>query len=236
MTAFELITSALRLTGVFANGEEPSDGDANQCLMVLNDMIDAWNADSLAIFTTRTDDFPFIGGQQAYTLGTGGDFNIPRPAKVTSMSAILISSGAPLEIPMVEYTVDDWQNNLPVKDVDGSFPTIWYDDGGFPLRTINFWPIPQADNVRIYSWQALAAQTLTAQVTFPPGYSEGLRYNLAIRLADEFGAPASPTVTQRAVESLATIRRINAPSPTISSDLVPIGGWNYRAELFGIGF
>ncbi len=81
-TAFDLITSALRLTGVYASDEEPSFGDANQSLTVLNDMIDAWNADRLAIYTTRIDDFPFVNSQQAYTIGTGGDFNIPRPARI----------------------------------------------------------------------------------------------------------------------------------------------------------
>lgn len=239
MTAFDLITSALRLAGVLANGETPSEDDANQSLSVLNDMIDAWNAERQAIFTTRSDDFPFVLGQQSYTLGSGGNFNIPRPARIDAMSTIQLTDPSnPVEIPITMYTVEDWQTQVPVKNVSGSIPQICYDDGGFPLRTLNFWPIPidQPNSVRIYSWQALAAQTLTSLVTFPPGYSEALRYNLAGRLCAEFAAPLPPLVGTLAVQGLARIKTMNAPELELRSDLVPFpAGWNYKADLFGIG-
>jgi hypothetical protein len=239
-TAFDIITSALRLVGVLASDEEPSDGDANQGLSVFNDMLDSWNAQRLAIFTTGSNDFPFVLGTQAYTLGTGGDFNIPRPARIDSMSAILLTDPAnPIEVPMAMYSVEDWQN-VPVKVVDGSFPLGCYDDGGFPLRTLNFWPIPidQPNSVRIYSWQALTQPPLlTSVVAFPPGYAEAFRYNLAVRIGAEFDAPASSTVVMLAVSSLATVKTMNAPDLSLRSDLVPNpAGWNYKADLFGIPF
>jgi len=244
MTAFEMITSALRLVGVLANDETPSDGDANQALSVFNDMLDSWNTDSLAIYTTRSDDFPFVIGQQDYTLGPGGNFNMARPAKIDSVSAILINNPTnPVEVPMVGYSVDDWQNKIPVKNVPGTFPQIYYDTGDFPLRTIRFWPIPaDQNNVRIYSWQALGQPAdLTSVVAFPPGYAQAFRYNLAVLLAGEFAVPAdkyaSAIVATTAIQSLARIKTMNAPNLAISSDLVPDnGGWNYRADLFGMGF
>jgi hypothetical protein len=239
--AFEVITSALRLVGVLADGEQPSDTNANTGLTVFNDMIDAWNAERQAIFTTRSDDFPFVLGQQAYTLGPGGDFDIPRPARIDAMSAILLNPNPsnPTEVPMSLYSVEDWQTKVPVKDVTGTFPTICYDDGDFPLRALSMWPIPtqQQNNVRIYSWQALAAQTLTSKVSFPPGYAEAFRYNLAVRLGAEFDAPASSVVVQLAIQGLARIKTMNAPDLELRSDLVPsTTGYNYRADLFGMGF
>jgi hypothetical protein len=127
---------------------------------------------------------------------------------------------------------------VPVKVVDGSFPLICYDDGGFPLRNLSFWPIPtQQNSVRIYSWQALPAQTLLAQVSFPPGYAEAIRYNLAARLGAEFNAPASAVVVQLAIQGLARIKTMNAPDLELQSDLVPSpAGYNYRADMFGLGF
>jgi hypothetical protein len=238
-TAFDIITSALKLVGVLADGETPSDDTANQGLSVMNDMIDSWNAQRRAIFTTRSDDFPFVLGQQSYTLGAGGDFNIPRPARIDAMSAILLNNPAnPVEVPMDMYSVQDWQTQVPVKTVNGSFPQICYDDGGFPLRTLNFWPIPvdQPNSVRIYSWQALGAQTLTSEVTYPPGYAEAFRYNLAVRLGAEFNHDASSTVVMFAVSSLAIVKTMNAPDLSLQSDLVPSpAGYNYKADLFGIG-
>ena len=240
MTAFDLINSALRLDGVLAGEEVANSNDANLGLMVLNDMIDAWNAESQAIFTVRSDDFPFVGGQQVYTMGATGDFDIARPARIDGMSSILLSDPSnPIEVPILMYSVGDWQTQVPVKVVQGSFPQICYDDGNFPLRSLSFWPTPQGQpcSARIYSWQGLGAQTLTSLITFPPGYSEALRYNLAVRLGAEFAAPASAIVTGLAIQGLARIKTMNAPELGLRSDLVrDPAGWNYRADLFGMGF
>lgn len=241
MTAADLISSALRLVGVLAAGEQVQADDATTALMVFQQMVDAWNADRLAIFTTRTDDFPFVLNKQAYTLGSGGDFNMPRPARIDGMSSILLSDPSnPVEVPMDMYMVDQWQTQVPVKVVNGNFPLICYDTGDFPLRTLNFWPIPtqQPTSCRIYSWQALSAPaSLATTIAFPPGYAEAFRYNLAIRLQPEFDAsrPVSPEVKDRAILSLATIKTMNAPDLLLRSDLVPDpSGYNYKADMFGI--
>ena len=138
------------------------------------------------------------------------------------------------------YTWDQWQQNLPVKEVSGNFPHVCYDDGGMPLRTLSFWPIPQVEqnNVRIYSWQSLVwPATLRTLLNFPPGYARAFRFNLAVELGAEFGIQVPPTVAQIAVNSLAQIKTMNAPELHLVSDLLPVpGGYNYRADLFGIGW
>lgn len=239
-TALDLISSALRLINVMAAGEQTPIAMANDALEVLNDMIDSWNADRLAIYTVGTNDFPFVLNQQSYTLGAGGNFNIPRPPRITGMSTIQLTDPSnPVEIPIAMYTTEEWQNQVPVKQgVTGSIPLICYDDGGFPLRTLNFWPIPvdQPNDCRIYSWQALPAQTLTTEISFPPGYRQAFRYNLAALLAAEFAATLPPVVATVAVSSLAAVRTMNAPELHLQSDLIPDpSGWNYKADLFGIG-
>lgn len=237
-SALDLITSSLRLIGVYASGETVRTSDANDSLMVLSQMIDSWNADRASIFTTSSTDFPLVLNKQAYTLGPGGDFDAQRPAQIDSMSAILLTNPAnPVEIPIDMYTVDQWQNEVPVKVVNGSFPQGCYDDGGFPLRTLNFWPIPtQANSVRIYAWQAIGAPTsLNSTLSYPMGYAEALRYNLAVRLSAEFGAALPPAVSAIAIDSLARIKSMNAPELTLQSDLVASpAGYNYRADMFGI--
>jgi hypothetical protein len=240
-TALDVIKSSLRLIGAFSSGETLDVGEANDALDVLNDMIDSWNTDRLAIFTTRIDTFPFILGQQDYTLGTGGDFDMPRPAQIDAMSSILLTNpDNPVEVPIVMLTVDQWQTQVPVKNVDGTFPLQVYDDGGFPFRKLSFWPIPsqQPSSARIYSWQGLnQPATLATVIAFPPGYPEAFRYNLAIRLAPEYERPVPPSVQQIAVESLARLKTINAPDLNLQSDLMPWpAGYNYRADLFGIAW
>lgn len=241
-TALDLISSSLRLINVLASGEACPIAEANDALVVFNDMIDSWNTMRLAIFTTRSDDFPLVLSQQSYTLGTGGDFNIPRPPQIDGMSAILLYDPSnPVEVPMVMYSVDQWQNQVPVKKVTGSFPLICYDDGGFPLRTLSMWPIQSTgvtNKVRIYSWQALTgAAALNTAIAVPPGYRQAFRFNLAVLLGAEFTATVPPSVAALAVESLGRVKALNMPDLTMSSDLMGSPtGYNYRADLFGLGW
>lgn len=240
MTALDLISSSLRLINIMAAGEVTPIDMANDSLQVLNDMIDSWNTDRLAIYTIQTNDFDFILSQQVYTLGTGGDFDIPRPPRIEGMSTIQFTDPSnPVEIPIAMYTVAEWQDQVPVKQgVTGSIPLICYDDGAFPLRKLTFWPTPvdQPNKFRLYSWQALPAQTLETEVSFPPGYRQAIRYELAVLLAAEFAATPTATVMAVAVESKARVRSMNAPQLDLRSDLVPDpSGWNYKADLFGIG-
>ena len=236
-----MIASALRLINVLASGEMPSNDEQNDALVVLNQMIDGWNADRLAIYTTSATDFNLVANKQSYTYGTGGDFNTNRPARIDGASAILLDNPSnPIEVPICSFTVDEWQTKIPVKATMSTFPQVYYDDGNFPLRTISLWPIPSTsqNNFRIYSWQALGLQAnLLSTMAFPPGYSEAFRFNLAVLLAPEFGAPISPIVTAKAIDSLARLKAMNAPELLLRSDLTASdAGYNYKADMFGIPY
>lgn len=241
VNVLDLISSALRLLGVLAAGEFLAAEDANNSLTVLNEMLDAWNAERQAVFSILSADFAFILNKQSYTMGPGGNFNTNRPAKIVGISAILLNNPSnPVEVPITMYTWDDWQLKIPVKNVPGNFPQVCYDDGQSPRRTLNFWPIPsqQPVNCRIYSWQPLGTQsTLQSILAFPPGYLQALRYNLAVMLADEFSVAPRPTTQAIAVQSLARIKTMNAPDITLRSDLLAMEpGYNYKADMFGIPY
>jgi hypothetical protein len=61
--------------------------------------------------------------------------------------------------------------------------------------------------VALYPWQPLAQfADLTTTVSFPPGYAEALRFNLAVRLAPEYGRPTPPEVAAIARTSKAKIK------------------------------
>lgn len=237
-TAIDAITSALRTINVTASGEVPSNEEANDALAVFNQMLDAWNAEELCIFTTRIDDFNLVAGTQAYTLGTGGTFNMARPARIDGMSVLRQNSPSVVELPIAVYTTMEWQEKLPVKTVSGTFPLLCYDDGAFPLRNLQFWPVPtDADKVRLYTWQPLSVlASLTTAFVYPPGYAEAIHYNLAARLALEFRTPLDPVLLAAAQQSLARIKTMNVVIDSLKSDLQRPGqaGWNYKADLFGL--
>jgi hypothetical protein len=237
-TALDIIKGSLRNINVLAAGEEPTGAEAQDSLIRLNQMLDAWNADGLMIFTLAITDFPLISNKQTYSLGVGGDFNMQRPAMIEAASIVILSNPAiPVEYPIPIYTTQDWQEEVPIKNVPGSLPLLVYDDGSFPLRNLTFWPVPLAGvNFRIYPWQPLTqfADLKTPQ-SYPPGYLEALHCNLAIRLAPEFSAQVSPATVELAAESKARIKINNADDTQLRSDLR--GGMSssrMRSELFNI--
>lgn len=248
MKALDLISSSMRLIGALASGETPTNAEAQDSLICLNQMLDSWAADRLMVFTITIDEFVLTVNQQVYTYGTGGNFNAPRPARIDRVSIVsLTNPSQPLELPIDYLTDRDWQQ-YPVKNIQTTLPLAVYDDQAFPFRNLSFWPIPTAVvNTRIYHWTQLTQFTnLTTDNTYPPGYIEALRYNLAVRLMAEFPGGFDPVMSAvaqpLAVESLARVKSMNVPlieafcdaSQTTKSAFynyfadVPAGGYGTR--------
>ena len=240
MTGNDLIASAMRVIGALASGETPTGAEAADALLVLNQMLDSWTAERLTVFTITIGEFTLIPGTQVYTMGTGGLFNVPRPAKIDRASIVSLNNPAqPLELPIQLYTDGDWQQ-VPLKIVNSTLPQGVYDDGAYPLRNLSFWPIPTvANKTRIYSWTALTQfPDLVTDILFPPGYPEALRYNLAMRLIAEMPGNFNPLMAQMAggfaVESLARIKSINMPiiQAHLDASLKGRGGrYNYISDM-----
>lgn len=210
MTGIDLISASLRLIGVLASGEQPSATEANNALTSLNDMIDMWSTQNLTIPAKVQETFALIAGQQTYTMGAGGGFNTSRPQRIENALIQIPTSTPALNIPMRIINQDEWAAiTLPL--MQSTFPTLLYSDNNYPLTNVNVWPIPTAAcSVVLFSWKALAeVALLTTAISFPPGYQEAIKYNLASRLAPEYGKQASPDIVDLAVNGLAHIKRMN---------------------------
>jgi len=236
MTANDLVAAAMKLLGAIAPGETATAAEAEDCRSALNIMLDGWNAERLQIFTITRQVFSLTVGQQAYTVGSGGNFNIARPPRIERISIIALNNPLqPLELPMEMLTFYGWQN-IPVKDISSTLPLQVYDDGAFPLRNLSYWPIPStAVDTALYYWTALSQfADLTTDYTFPPGYHEALLYNLAVRLAPTYGKSTPIEVGLIADTSLAKIRSMNIQPLNIRVDdaLVPDHGgyYDYRSD------
>ena len=230
----------MRLIGALASGETMTAAEASDGLMVLNQMLDSWLADRLMTFTINIQEFPLIVSQQVYRMGPGGDFNTTRPAKIDRISIVSLNNPAqPLELPMELLTDRDWQETVPVKLINTTLPMKVYDDGAYPQRNLSYWPIPTVNvNTRIYSWQALNQfPDLVTDLTFPPGYLEALRYNLAVRLIAEMPGEYNEITVEvtsgLAVESLARVKSMNIPVIEAFADAALLGQgghWDYRSD------
>lgn len=238
-SALDYIKSAMRMIRILEAGEEVKGTDGKDALVILNDMMDGWNAEQLMTPGTLIQDFPLIAGQQTYTLGPAGNFDVVRPSIITGASIVVLTNpSVPVEVPIPIETDDNWQENYPVKNVAGSFPLAVYDDQDFPQRTLTFWPIPgEVDTFRLYSRSPVAGfADLTSAYDFPPSYAEAIRYNLALRLADEWGGTLGQTIVAGAMASLARLKVSNVEIETLKCDEAVTGsdGGNYRADMFNI--
>lgn len=223
MTARDIIKSALRQIGQYAVGETPTDQEAFDGLTCLNDMVDAWNSERLFIFTNNRVSFTLPSGQQTRTLGPSGQWNMARPAKIDEMSVVVNN----IEYPVDYFTEEaEWQA-IWLKNVTSSWPSKCWDDSGFPLRTLSFWPIPNTGDVTVvfYPWVPLSSfASLNTNNTFPPGYAEAIKYNLALRLAVEFPGQVIPdALPMLAAEAKGRIKSANIPRIDLSCDPAAAG-------------
>lgn len=237
MTGHDLIHSAARAINAVASGEELSGNEVQDALVVLNQFMDALGSERLSLFTLGRQVFSLVAGKQNYTMGLTGDFNVARPPKIEYVSIISNANPAqPVELAKHGLLTDrEWQD-IRVKNVSGALPTRIYEDGGFPLRTISVWPIPSdsTPQIALYTWTALSQfADLDTDYTFPPGYAEAIKYNLAQRLAAEWpGTALTADARALALAGMARIKKFNAPIVKLICDVQTGGGsyYNYLTD------
>lgn len=81
-TMRELLTGSLRLINAVSANEVPTPDDMNISLQSFNGMLDSWSAERLGIYTINPYYFVLTPQKQDYTLGAGGDWDVPRPMNI----------------------------------------------------------------------------------------------------------------------------------------------------------
>ncbi len=186
-TYTDLITRAYQLSGVLGEGEAMSGAQSVDGLSALNELIDAWNADNMNIYTLSILQTPTIAGKTDYTVGIGGDFNITRPPQLEG--AWIRQNTAPsVDLPIIMVSLSDW-GNIRSKNTSGSIVQYAYYDQNYPLATLKVWPVPMGGTDLIIHANALLNSTVTLidVVSLPPAYVRAIRYHLAIALSVENG-------------------------------------------------
>jgi hypothetical protein len=219
----DVINAALRSIGAIAPGESATPAEAQDALLTLNQMLDGWMTQRLLCYAIVRYVYAPAALKQVYTVGPGGDVNIQRPPRITSVGVInQPSSTQPIELPIDMISENQWRD-IPVKNTVGALPIKVWDDNQFPLRNLSFWPIPNVNvSFALYLWQIIS-QFADANITlysFPPMYLRTIRYNLAVELALEFpGDPElMPGVMKLAADSLSEIKQSNPVDLTMACD------------------
>ena len=210
-TTADIIYGSLRLIGVLAEGETPSSETAQDALTAMNQMIDSWNTERLAVFSTQDQIVTWPPYTQSRTMGPTGDIVALRPVLVDDATyfrdpANGISYGLKL-INQQQY------NGIAVKTVTSTYPQVMWVNMTYPNIEMYVYPVPtKVLEFHIVSVQELSAPAnLGTDLAFPPGYLRAFRYNLACELAPEFGVEPSRQVQRIAMTSKRNLKRINNP-------------------------
>lgn len=221
MTGLDLVSASLRKIGAIASGESVEAASSSDALDELNRMLATWSTEGLLVYSKVRETFTLTGGTGAYSMGTGATFNTSRPIKIVD-AAISISN---LEYRMRIITVDEFAR-VALKSLQG-IPGYLYPEGTYPNETLNFYPVPTTGYTFVcYSWKALTSvASLSTTISFPPGYEDACIYNLAVRLAPEYGRPLDQAVVEIAVNTKAAIKRLNSKPQFLYADnaLVQMG-------------
>lgn len=222
-TTRDLLIDALELVGAIATGETPAAADHNKALRVFNQMLGVWGNHSLLIGRVTTESFNLVPGQSSYTIGTGANFNTSRPTQILKANLKTNGLETPLEIINYQY----WAS-ISTKSIESSLPCKLYYEPASPNGIINLYPVPNTAHqlvlMTLKPFSKIENATVDNELNYPPGYEEAIVYNLAIRLAPAFGKPLLPEVKEIAYNSLNSIKKLNARSITIASDVYGVAG------------
>ena len=203
ISANNLIRKALKHITVISGTEDPSADEAADAYEELNNMIDAWGTETLALSET------------------------PRPVFIRYASIISNANPLqPLELPLVIQNLRKFRQ-ISVKNITSALPTKIYIDGAFPLRNVELWPIPNISSLELVSYPMVAVSEFSDRTTlfsFPPGYVDALCYNLAMRLAPMFNKTPSPIVAALATQSWERIQRVNENKDDLIVDAAIVSG------------
>lgn len=230
-TALDLITNSLLDLGVLADEETPTASMAVGALRKLNNMIDAWNIENLMVYGGIQNVFPLTPNKGVYTLGIGGDFNIPRPNSINEITIrdVIQQQDFPIEI----YNESQYAS-IGLKQQTSNLPLGVYVDSLYPLNNVYLWPIPSTSQYSLVMWTngIIDNFNLDDVIALAPGYKRALESNLCIELSASYGKEVTPSIARIAEDSKAKLKAQNLQLNRLEIDprltVSPDGAWDYR--------
>lgn len=215
-TAGDQINAALRLIGQLAEGETPSPATSQDALAALNQMLDSWSTERLAVFSTQDQVFTWPANTISRTFGPTGNFVGNRPIQLDDATYFRdASTGVSYGIKMINQQQYD---GIAVKTVTATYPQVMWINQQYPDIELTLYPVA----TRALEWHFISVDELTQPATlnttlaFPPGYMRAFKFNLACEIANEFGVEPPRTVSRLAMTSKRDIKRINNPMDVMS--------------------
>lgn len=178
----DIIKSALRKLGVLAKGQTPSTEDYTDATTTLNSLIQTLATNGMPLWKRLEIEFTPVLDQTTYS--------VPTDLKVVQVYLSDNSSGTLFElVPKSLYDINRMPNSTTGQAVH------YYLDYNLNTTNVVVWPKPDqgmVDNKKInvvYQKEFDGFISSTDTPDFPTYWTDALIYNLAVRLAPEYGLP-----------------------------------------------
>jgi len=209
MLVSTLINSSARKCGIVASGASVTSDESTDILEAMQIMLRSWAAEKVNVFHSVSETFTLAAGTATYTWGVGGAISTLRPNGL--IGASILSSGVTYGVDILSETE---YRRITTKTTGGR-PYGIFVDYGFPYVTIKLYPAPDAadtlvlDSLKPFT-EASSFSAGSDTLQMPMYYEEAIVYNLAIRIAPEFGKTITRDVARIADTSWARISNKNA--------------------------
>ena len=231
MKVSTLIEASLRKIGVIPSGEGGEPARQEDALIALQSMLRSWGAVNINIFATVKENYILTAGTGSYTWGSGGSVSTARPNQVTG--AYILESGVTAH--PVDIITEGVYRGISAKNTAG-IPYYLFFYPSYPLATLYLYPVPDSAYVLYLDSFKPFTETgsfglATDTISFPSYYEEAIIYNLAIRLAPEYGKTILSEVAVIAKASLDNLINVNA-----SSRVEPVYIRVPASGCYGVGY
>jgi hypothetical protein len=189
----------MRLIGAIAAGETMETTELNDAFLSLNQMLSSWNTEGASL-VARKRLMVDVGETNTYTLPE-------RPIRIESAS--VFSGGIDSGLEIVDSV--GWEA-VPEKQAASVYVRKLYCDYGYPVSTVYIWPAPRlAGQLEMWIYAVMSQfPDVNTTIDLPEGYEAGLRFNLAMNLAPEYGRPVDQVVAAQAQNFKASLVQLNA--------------------------
>lgn len=206
-----LIKAALRVNGVIASGETPTDPEMADGLEATKMILRNWAAEGLMVEILTEITHTLVAGDADYTVGSAtADIDSDWPVEIVSGYCRVDG----LDYPLTIIDEQDY-DRIGIKTTAGTPSKLFYKPT-YPHGVFYLYYVPESAMEIVLKAQTLLDEPdkLTTAMVFPPFYDSAIKWNLAYEIAPEYEQDPSKTVIERAMTTKAVVEARNATMRT----------------------
>lgn len=234
----DLINLVFRDSGVLGVGQTLQARDIQDAKMRFNLMLGQWKRRRWLVYHLVSHSIP-MDGSRSYTIGAGGDINVPRPDSIESAFARQVIQPQPNQPDFPLYIIRSWEDysRITLKGLQAGPAWGLFYDSGYPLGTLYPYPLMTSQyelHVQVKN-ELVSVGDIADEIILPPEYELAI-YAVQMQMTrSAYALPPKPEIDRLAKGALETLRATNFQIPTLRMPgaVQGVGGYNIWSDTFG---